>query len=324
MFVRTETADQEIIEINQVRTIERRIKYRFERLKKIRASEGIVPAVISGWWQVVSVVRVGILQSWWRLRYPGGLIERDTEVGPMLLSYRDKGVSKQLLQQGIREPLLVDLLRKELEPGMHGYDIGANIGYYVLLEDSIVGISGEITACEPTPGAASVLARNVFSYCSSKVDIQRVAVSNRIGEIRMSYSDTWNVSRIVSNDLPMPSSGTITVPVTTLDQLHTGTKGGKIDFIRMDIEGHELSATEGMAKILSSGSPRKLFIEVHNMLFDSEGKQVSTWLNTLFEYGLRPRALTMGADIRWVDDREVFVKEVIVQKRSCVHVYLER
>ena len=63
----------------------------------------------------------------------------------------DKGTSLELLLFNTHEPISTKIVSKLLQPGMVCLDIGANIGYYVSLENSIVGKSGKIIAIEPSP-----------------------------------------------------------------------------------------------------------------------------------------------------------------------------
>ncbi|MDX1613266.1 MAG: protein kinase, partial [Candidatus Promineifilaceae bacterium] len=45
---------------------------------------------------------------------------------------------------------LDDLIRSMLRPGMHAIDVGANVGYYLLLLEQCVGPSGFVTLVEPS------------------------------------------------------------------------------------------------------------------------------------------------------------------------------
>ena len=79
----------------------------------------------------------------------------------MLLDLRDKGIHKDLFLYGCREPECTKIVQKELCEGMKVVDIGANIGYYALMEAQIVGDSGKIYAIEPEPRNFRMLERNI-------------------------------------------------------------------------------------------------------------------------------------------------------------------
>lgn len=297
------------------------IRYRFGRLNKLYVDEGGLPALRSLFRQISEMAVTTLQYSWRRIRYPEGIIETQTEVGTMLLSCYDRGVSMDLLKGCVREPLLVDLIRNEIKPGMCGFDVGSNIGYYVLLEDALVGETGRIVACEPVPETAALLSMNVQRYCSSDVTVERIAVSSQNGSTRITHGASWNTSRVVRE--ASDSESGISVCTETLDSLSE--RGGfeKVDFIRMDIEGHEIEATKGMKRVLAQAN-LKLFMEIHNPLFDSDGQEVRLWLEDLFRSGLKPCAFTGGGVLHWETDERAFVQGVTAQKRSCVHVFLQR
>jgi len=73
----------------------------------------------------------------------------------------DRGIGKELVCYREHEPTATALLKTFLREGMTILDIGANIGYYALLEARSVGPSGRVVAVEPEPRNAALLRRNV-------------------------------------------------------------------------------------------------------------------------------------------------------------------
>ena len=69
----------------------------------------------------------------------------------MYLNLNDFGLSKYLFLNGIREPECTKIMKQELKSGMTIAEIGANIGYYALMEATIIGDSGKIYAIEGNP-----------------------------------------------------------------------------------------------------------------------------------------------------------------------------
>ena len=60
----------------------------------------------------------------------------------MYLDLADEGISRELMLDGIREYLNIADVKGELKKGDVVVDIGANIGYYALLEAQLVGDEG--------------------------------------------------------------------------------------------------------------------------------------------------------------------------------------
>lgn len=55
---------------------------------------------------------------------------------------KDKGLSKQLFITGYREPEYTRIFKSILKEEMTMIDIGANIGYYALIEANAVSATG--------------------------------------------------------------------------------------------------------------------------------------------------------------------------------------
>lgn len=72
-----------------------------------------------------------------------------------------------------------ELLRKVLKPGMTFVDVGANIGYYTLLAERIIGPSGTVIAFEPEPKNFALLSKTVSLNNLPNVRIYQQAVSDR-------------------------------------------------------------------------------------------------------------------------------------------------
>ena len=183
----------------------------------------------------------------------------------MFLSLQDTGISKELLAFGIHEPMSTKILNEQLKKGMRIVDIGANIGYYVLQEARIVGETGEITATEPVPYNFTMLKRNVEANGYQNIRLFRLAIGIENGTTKIYLSRESNLCSMTQQLTIHDTS--IDVPVMTLDSFLEGKE--KIDFIRMDIEGYEVKAIDGMLDILKKYKP-KMMIEIHPFIVGGE------------------------------------------------------
>lgn len=175
----------------------------------------------------------------------------------MWLDTEDKGVSIDLAINGIREPLMTKVVSQELTKQDVCIDIGANIGYYALLEASL---AKKVYAIEPVK--ESVVALNANIYCNEYKNIQVYEMAcgdtNREEYINVSPKRNWsslpevNGRSYIRKDL---------IKMVTLDYFIEH----KIvpTFIRMDVEGYEYEIIWGMNGILASSIPLKLCVELH-------------------------------------------------------------
>jgi FkbM family methyltransferase len=201
----------------------------------------------------------------------------------MYFDLRDKGISRDLLVCDIREPLAIEALRKEIKKGDIIIDIGANIGYYVLLESRLVGKKGKIYAIEPVPQNVEILKKNIKLNKYTNIEISQLAMGDKNEEGVIYVSGERNKSSMIflgssSNDF----IETAKVKVMTLDEFLENKPYP--NFIRMDVEGYEYEIIKGMEKTLGANKPLKLFMEIHPPYL---GKKLIDLLNTLEQYNFR-------------------------------------
>jgi FkbM family methyltransferase len=174
----------------------------------------------------------------------------------------DAGISTELALFGTHEPLNTRMLAKQLREGMTCFDIGANIGYYTLLESRIVGKNGKIIAMEPSPVNFSKLQKNIQMEGAKNIELFNLAGGNKDGKIKFLLKKQSNLSRIVSEDEITPSDNIIEVPIRKLDGFLQDLSLEKLDFLRMDVEGYEFYIYEGIRNSVKKYKP-DMQIEIH-------------------------------------------------------------
>ncbi len=186
--------------------------------------------------------------------------EAVVESGRLVIDPTDPGISKELFLHGIHEPIATEVLKPLLHDGMFVADIGANIGYYVLLEASRIGVRGKVIALEPVPHNVNLLKKNVALNGLENVTVIEGAIGDHDGIGTMYLSDHSNWHSMVSST--KTRLGTIEVEVHRLDSLVAQMRLPRLDLIRMDIQGGEVAAVEGMRETLKECRPT-LAIELH-------------------------------------------------------------
>ena len=173
----------------------------------------------------------------------------------------------------IHEPLSTKLFKDILKQGMTCLDIGSNIGYYVCLENKIVGQNGKIIAIEPSPINFKYLQKNINLQNTTNIELFNFACGNKDGTIDFLVSNRSNWSRVVSDDLidapPDAILETISLPIKKLDSFIHEQDIKKLDFVRMDVEGYELNILDGMKETLRRFK-HLLQIEVHLFILGIE------------------------------------------------------
>lgn len=208
----------------------------------------------------------------------------------IFLDTREVHQFPQIAFYGIWEPHVGSVMIDRLRPGMRVVDMGANIGYHTMLMGSRVSPGGEVIAFEANPHTADLLRRGliVSGYDQMTRVVQKV-VADKPGTMQLTCSTAYNGS---SSLYPLdPNYGygdstTIEVEAVTLDGILEGTDG-RVDFIKMDIEGAEPLAFAGMAHCLERNPQIEILMECNPERFAAAGTDAALFLRSLGDRGFR-------------------------------------
>ncbi|MBS1634556.1 MAG: FkbM family methyltransferase [Bacteroidetes bacterium] len=139
----------------------------------------------------------------------------------------------------------MSLLQRFIKPGDTVLDIGANIGFYTEFISGLVGPTGSVHAFEPEPGNFGHLRKRVSGLINAH--IHNKAVSDKTGIIKVYTSKQLNVDHRTYK--PDEYDSEIDIPAIAIDDYLAGKP---VQFIKMDIQGFELSAAKGMVHTLAS------------------------------------------------------------------------
>lgn len=167
-------------------------------------------------------------------------------------------VLEAIQKSGSYEYETTKLIQDNLKKGDTFLDLGANIGYFTLLAARIVGREGKVHSFEPYPPARGQLSGNVTLNRVTNVMIHPEALSNRDGRVSfyVSKGDT-SLNNMIG---PIgPNAQQISVPVGRVDDLVP--RDLVVDLAKMDIEGEEFNALEGMVSLIARSPNLKLLLE---------------------------------------------------------------
>jgi FkbM family methyltransferase len=155
---------------------------------------------------------------------------------------------------GLQEPTEMGFVLHALRPGDLFLDVGANIGSFTVLAGGAV--RARVISVEPLPSTFKHLQTNIRLNELDQIEAHCCGLSSASGELLFTSTlDTMN--RVALPGEPLP---TITVPVTTLDELMHG-RLPKI--AKIDVEGHELAVLDGAVKTFSSPDVEAVIIETN-------------------------------------------------------------
>jgi FkbM family methyltransferase len=202
----------------------------------------------------------------------------------MFLDPTDSIVSPMLLRDGYFEPYETTLIESEVKPGDVVLDIGANIGYYTLIFARLVGEKGRVYAFEPDPTNYRLLKKNVRANGYQNVIFVNKAVAETSGPLSLYLCpDNKGDHRIFESE---DNRSAIPIEATTLDE-HFAEYQGKIDFIKMDIQGSEGRAVRGMQGLLRKYRDVKIITEFWPAGLRRSGIEARDYLADLERQGFR-------------------------------------
>lgn len=172
--------------------------------------------------------------------------------------YLDKKDSLDLSVDDSYDEFDREILRQIVHPGDHVIDLGANIGFYTLTLARLVGPEGRVYAFEPSPENFALLSRNVQCNGFQAVTLVQKAVSNKNGKAQLFLCDTNAGDHRIFE--AREDRQAVAIETVTLDDFFRDSSED-LHLIKMDIQGAEGMALEGMQGLLSRSRRLSIMME---------------------------------------------------------------
>lgn len=224
--------------------------------------------------------------------------------GDLQLSSPPNNVStRNTFVRGYKDPRVFRWMKAFLRPGMNALDVGANVGTYALFIAKRIGPSGKLIAVEPDPTNLRYLRQNVEANKLSQVAIEAAAAGAEAGTVDLLIHPTNRGEHRVAKD-PDCDGTRVSVPLVRLDDLVSQHGMGKVDFIKIDIEGFEYWALRGLEETLRTQQPI-LVIEHSGEATTNYGVSTDDAKELLLAAGYKPFVL-VSRRLRPYDFKEQF------------------
>src|SRR5256886_4843184 len=163
------------------------------------------------------------------------------------------------------ERMETEFVMRFLRRDMTVVDAGAHHGLYTLLASKRVGWDGHVIAIEPSLREGIRLEKHLRMNRCSNTELVPCALGENPGEEDLYLVDgeqDW------CNSLRRPAVSepihTVRVPVRRLDDVLAESGVSKVDFVKLDVEGAELSVLYGAMKLLHRESRPAILAEVRD------------------------------------------------------------
>ena len=248
---------------------------------------------------------------------PGGVTGVLTEGFILGVPSEEWNLAMYLSQGGHFEYACEKFFKGLLREGMAVLDLGANLGIYTL---HALKAGCHVFSYEPTPRICEILRQNVKVNAFAETGRSTVfqsAVSNVCKEsIFYERAGTCGQCNSIYGEEGDPS---YSVQMVTLDSQREML--GKIDVIKMDIEGAEYNALLGMRELLAENPGVQIMMEYAPAHIRRAGHRPEELLELIKEYGFTIKLIdeTTGK-VRAVDDSEL----KRLNDSETVNLYLKR
>lgn len=186
-----------------------------------------------------------------------------------------------------------NILSNERNPVI--FDVGANVGNYSALVRNLFGKDAKIYSFEPVKknyeSLMKVSKKNNFNGYN-------FGFSDKKGGVKMYYNKNGvslshaSVHKEVIERIHLKNSTREKVKLEKLDDFCKKTKIGKIDFLKIDVEGHELAVLKGGKNMINKGKIKIIQLEFNEMNLISKTNMLD-FLGALKGYNIY-RILTNG------------------------------
>lgn len=197
------------------------------------------------------------------------------------------------------EPYTTELWKQSVKEGMRVLDLGAQYGYFSLLAAKRLGDKGLVYAFEPEPENFELLSCNVEMNRFANIRPIRKAVADRSSSAKLIlYQEGSGLHSMYRrpNSQGVTARGEISVECIAIDEL---LEGSHLELIKLDIEGCEPYALEGMRETIARSPNLIMFAEFAPVLLRQAG--IEPW-----DYLERIRAL--GFNVHFIDDQSLCLR----------------
>lgn len=244
---------------------------------------------------LVNRTRAGLLNA--------GLLQRD-----MLVTSRDgvtmkvdviDAIGHLLIRDGVWEAQSSAATLEHMPEGGVILDVGAHHGYYSLLAMRKAGPSGMAIAFEPNPNTAARMRENIGLNNASNIRLFEIACTAEEQTLELFEGPDWNVGRSSLASDNAKSGGKLgrkySVRGRPLDDVVAEVSPQRIDLLKVDVEGAEMTVLKGAAKTLDKYHPY-VMIEVDARWLKSFGTTPEMLDAFLAEHGYGPGTVIDGTN----------------------------
>lgn len=196
----------------------------------------------------------------------------------------NKYIDRCIVYDGVFEAKSIAYVLDFIKPGMICIDVGANFGYYTVKMSRKVTELGSVIAFEPTNNFYDSLIKNIKLNSTSNVVLEKLGLSNKQSTSKIKIGTETATIHWVEGSESNSSPFDEIIKLDTLDNYVYNHNIEKIDFIKVDIDGHEYSFLKGAESSLLRFRP-VILIEISHLHYHEAGVDMEEFYTYILELG---------------------------------------
>jgi FkbM family methyltransferase len=190
----------------------------------------------------------------------------------MKVSTEDQIISKEVFVNGAFEKLELEIIERMVREGMVVADIGANIGVHTLVLADCAGPAGKVHAFEPTRAFERLNCNVQLNHFGGRCDLNNIALGAKNGYLELCECEPGSESLTsVGRPLSHATGKRLLVPMESLDGYADRLQVKHFDFVKIDVEGAEVSVLEGAKEMLKRKAIRIIMLEFNSTCLMAAG-----------------------------------------------------
>ncbi len=229
-----------------------------------------------------------------------------------------------LIADGVYEPEVSRFVVANVKETDHCLDVGANFGYYTCIMAKRAW-KGRVVAVEADPQTWLLLRDNIYAnWCERVASALNIAAADRVGMLRLfrrkSRSGNTSIIEIDSEALAAygePPATPFSIESMPIDSL-LPKFDGRIDIVKIDVEGAEPLAFRGVSQTVGSNRLIKFVVEWSPGQMQAAGFDVGNFVDEVEKLGLQPHLISGEhlSRISWSDLRSADYFSAVVLARQ--------
>lgn len=182
----------------------------------------------------------------------------------------------------IFEPGTTRIVKQIVKPGMVVVDVGANLGYYTMMFAGLVGNSGKVLAFEPVKQYFEKLLWHVeINGFRNRVSGFNCGLSDKEETMFIGVANTGATVHWVADEPPLRNEE---IQMHRFDEIISKQAVGKIDVMKIDIDGHEPYFFRGAETFFRKNQPI-LLVEFAQLNLEKACENVTDLKATIERFG---------------------------------------